>query len=98
MDSNVGHHCLKLLMIFLKSFVANKMRKRDVKNLLKEITPELLFNLLNLRQNPESNCSETPEKMHEILSYILEQIYKIFPAEFAFLAEKLGLENQKIPV
>jgi hypothetical protein len=33
--------------------------------------------------------------MSEILTFILEQIYLIFPEEFSFLVEKLGL-NEKI--
>ena len=55
----------------------------------------MIFNLLWLKSHPEPNCSETDEKMAEILTFILKQIYLIFPDEFPFLAEKLGLNENK---
>jgi hypothetical protein len=74
------------------------MARADRLQLLKEIQGErhaLIFNLLWLKSNPEPNCSETDEKMSDILNFILEQIYLIFPEEFPFLAEKLGLNEKK---
>jgi hypothetical protein len=97
-DSNVGHHCLKLFAIFLKIFANNKMAKSERFSLLSEIQKDnhaLICNLLWLKSNPEANSSETEDKMNEMLGYLLELIYKIFPNEFSFLAEKLGIDHQQ---